>query len=328
MKAIAYKNTKVPSFSGLAVGEPPIKKFPRGIAYETIDGYFVHFYSYDKGWWNVHPGLTATEKNSGMLDDWIKDRFGATDIEPLRLTPGNIVDGVWRPGISWEFNTDRTMRRRSEQSLHLLIERLTELFLFIEPVGNGLNAYGPKTRELLILACTEAEDAWTQALRLDSSITPGPNGFSTNQYVRLADPLYLAEYQVSFVPYPDVPVIRPFHSWDVSRPTRSLEWYAAYNQTKHDRTTHLGKATLMRCIEAVLANVVLYCVRFSPFPLFNDTTPVATLVNHLLSVELVDFDITSSYVPLLDIPNNLNQYLQCFDSNRLTENWTTQPLVL
>lgn len=328
MKAITYKNTKVPQFSGWAAGEPSLEQSPRGISYETSDEYYVHFYCNDKGWWNVHLGLTATEKKSGTHDDWVKDRFGAVDINQLNLAPGTVIDGIWRPGIDWHLNTDHSTRRRSEQSLHLLIERLTELFLFIEPVGDGLNAYGPKTRELLILSCTEVEDAWTQVMRLDPSISPGSNGFSTNQYVRIAEPLHLSEYQVSFVPYPDIPAIRPFLGWDVNRPTKSLSWYAAYNQTKHDRTAHSDKATLLRCIESVLANVVLYCVRFSPLPIFQDTTPIATLVNHLLSVDLVDFDVTSSYVPLLEIPDNLNQYLQCFDSKRITKSWIVQPLTL
>lgn len=39
-------------------------------------------------------------------------------------------------------------------------------------------------------------------------------------------------------------ILAPFSTWDSKQPTQSLQWYAAYNFTKHDREANLNKATL------------------------------------------------------------------------------------
>src|SRR6202035_1353110 len=104
--------------------------------------------------------------------------------------------------------------------------------MFIEPDKDGLQAYSHKTRELLILASTEVENYWKQYLIL-ASVPPQPNGnFTTNQYVRLRDSLFLREFQVNLPRYAKVDAARPFMNWDVSNPTRSIRWYDAYNKTK------------------------------------------------------------------------------------------------
>jgi hypothetical protein len=276
----------------------------RGLAYE-IDGFFVHFYGQENGLRVVSSGLTATEPAAGDLETWATKVFGARDIRQLNADAGHVVNGAWRPGLYyldqiWQaLDTGPQEQRAAEQSLLLLVSALSDLFLYIEPEQAGLDAYGPKTRELLILACTEVEDLWTRYLRRAGRPT-GARGYSTNDYVALLGPLHLAEYQLEVVPYANAPKVRPFATWQVAAPTQSLAWYDAYNKTKHDRSTHLSSATVARCIEAVAANVVLYCVRFSPYTLFGQTTPLASLATHLFSVELVDPDPSSFYVPLID----------------------------
>ena len=326
--AITYEVTN-PDFPGWVPGAFANQR--RGLAYE-VDGFFVHFYGQADGLWVVSSGLTATERAAGDLDSWVTKVFGAKDIRRLTVDGGHVVDGVWRPGIYyadqiWQaLATGRQEQRAAEQSLHLLVSALSELFLYIEPEHAGLDTYGPKTRELLILACTEVEDGWTRYLRR-AGRPSGPRGYSTNDYVTLLSPLHLAEYSVQLVPYGNAPSVRPFVTWRTSAPTRSLAWYDAYNQTKHHRSTHLSSATLARCIEAVAANVVLYCVRFSPYALFGQTTPLASLATHLFSVELVDVDPSSFYVPLID-PTSRRPALVCGESRDKTNAWVVDALTL
>jgi hypothetical protein len=301
-----------------------------GLAYEE-SGYFVHFFGRDSGLCVVSSGLTATQAANGTLEDWVKNTFGATSIQNLDREVGHVVDGVWRPGLFWadqifqSLRTDARERRAAEQTLHLLVESLNTLFLFIEPEGVGLETYGPKTRELLILACTEAEDGWTRFLHRAGRLSG--TRFTTNDYVALAGPLHLDEFEVGLIPYANVPAICPYIGWDPSRPTQSLPWYDAYNKTKHDRTANLAQATLQRCIEAVAANVVLYCVRFSPYALFQQTTPLASLVTHLFSIDLVGPKRTSFYAPLID-PSRRRPDLVCGESRETTSAWTVDPLVV
>lgn len=303
----------------------------RGYAYESGD-HFVHFYGRQDDLWVVSSGLTASEKKQGRLEDWVDASFGAAGVTPLQMEAGAVVDGVWRPGLYyldqiWQaLGTDRREQRAAEQSLYLLVSALNDLFLYIEPEGSGLGAYGPKTRELLILACTEVEDVWTRYLRR-AGHPEGARGYSTNDYVRLLDPLHLADYEVELVPFSRAPRARPFGAWRHTAPTQSLDWYDAYNKTKHDRTMHLSSATLARCVVAVAANVALYCVRFSPYPLFQEGTPLASLANHLFTVNLSSADPSTFYVPLIDAKDRRME-LACGESRDRTQPWTISPLVV
>lgn len=327
-RAITYEVTK-PDFPNWVPGAMGTQR--RGLAYET-DDHFVHFYGRQDGLWVVSSGLTATQAKEGTLEDWVTSVFGAQCIQTLEVDAGTVVDGVWRPGLYyldqiWQaLDTDQQEQRSAEQSLHLLVSALNDLFLYIEPEGPGLQAYGPKTRELLILACTEVEDVWARYLRR-AGHREGARGFSTNDYVRLLQPLHLADYEVGLVPFSRVPKVRPFAGWMTAAPTQSLPWYDAYNKTKHDRSKYLSSATVAQCVAAVAANVALYCVRFSPYTLFQEGTPLSSLANHLIAVDLTDANPTSFYAPLIDASERVAP-LVCGESRDRTQAWTVQPLTV
>jgi hypothetical protein len=327
--AIAYEATR----HGIPNPAPgAFEQLRRGVAYER-DGFFIHQGGLAEGLWAVMSGFTASERADGDLRPWAERHFGARDIVELDHSPGEVTVTVWRPGIYWQdqlwqaLDTNRREQRAAEQSLHILIAALNDLFLYVEPDGAGLDAYGPKTRELLILACTEVENLWTTFLRR-TNLTPGPRGFSTNDYVKLRNPLHLTEFRVNLVPYQAVPVLNPFGDWDATTPTQSLAWYDAYNKAKHDRAAHLQLATILRCIEAVAANIVLHCVRFGPFGLFEQRTPLAALANHLFTVDLVDPDPRSFYVPAIEMPPNPNPNYVVWQSQSSTLPWRQRPLAL
>jgi hypothetical protein len=213
-------------------------------------------YAEDRSPWGINIGQTVTQAKSGLLADWVTNTFGAQHQEPMDMPVGTVITGVWRPGLYYEtdvfqaLQTDRIERRSAEQALHQLVERLTDLLLYVEPEGAGLDSYGPKGRELLILAATEAENAWASYMQLGNVGATG-QGYSTNDYVRLLKPLHLDEYQARLSPYAAVPPVGPFNTWDSTKPTQSLLWYDAYNKTKHNRQGNLHLATVRRCIEAV-----------------------------------------------------------------------------
>lgn len=304
---------------------------PRGYAYEH-GGRFIHMFGRTGQLWTISSGLSFYRQANGALEEWAKTNFKAKKIAQMDNPAGAVVDGVWRPGIYWEeqifqaLNVDRPARRSAEQALHSLVERLTELLLYIEPEGAGLTAYGPRSRELLILACTEVENVWIQFLRIANAQEP-QQGFKTSHYVKLSSPLHLEEFQVTLAPYARVPPLRPFKGWDVSAPTQTLPWYNAYNKTKHNRTDHLEEATLERCLQAVAASIVLFCVRYGPFSLFNPGTPLATLASHLISIELIDADPISFYVPLVKLPADYGSTGMGYGETKTwAEPWTIAPL--
>lgn len=329
MQALVYRNTThtIPRWV------PLHKKQPRGIAYET-NTHFVHMFGKDRELWVISPGLTVTEEKIGTLRDWVERTFGAKDIEDSEVDVGHTIEGVWRPGL---YSTDELLQglsatnadlRLAEQSLLLLINRLDELLHFIEPSLHNLKVHSHKTRELLILSCTEVENYWKNSLKLANINISQSKTFTTNDYVKLKEPLFLDEFEVSLPRYSTIQPMRPFLNWKSAKPTGSLAWYDAYNKTKHDRSTHFAEATLWSCLQAVAANLVLFCVRFGPFHLFNGAGTLAAVFNQLFAIKLKDCRPTTFYTPSVALPTNQRNDLICFGANEIIQPRIVDPLSL
>jgi hypothetical protein len=213
---------------------------------------------------------------------------------------GHVIDSVWRPGLTVDvpiaLNTDDNTKHRAKKDLKILIEKLHEVLLFVEPDDYGLKSHGHKTRELLILSCTEVENAWKYYLRLGGNTTERPN---TKDYVTLCDRLYLPEYRILFNSHPIQVELTPFVDWKSEQPSQSLPWYDAYNHTKHDKSEHFDKATLAHCLNSIAANIVMFCVRYSPYEIIRSIDICSNLINEYFSISLVDPDLSSFYVPML-----------------------------
>jgi hypothetical protein len=139
----------------------------------------------------------------------------------------------------------------------LLARRLAETFQTVHPAQDNMRTYGNDIRNLLILAAMEVEAQWKGILRAN-----GVTGEKTTDYVALLSVMKLDAYHVSLAEFPWIGPIAPFEKWDVSAPTKSLDWYNAYNATKHDREASFGEATLERAVAAVCANIVLLAAQY------------------------------------------------------------------
>jgi hypothetical protein len=162
------------------------------------------------------------------------------------------------------YPADRDWYPKSLTHLRGMAYELRNIYQHIEPTNRNMECYGHKLRNLLIIACTEAEAQWKGILKANGY--PISDRLSTNDYVKLAVPLHLKEYTVTLPAYPDVPPIAPFGSWDKAKPTESLPWYDSYNKTKHDREEHFKSATLLQATSAVVACAVLLVAQFGRRP--------------------------------------------------------------
>jgi hypothetical protein len=305
----------------------------RGFGYETRT-HFVHIFGgTNSRLGHVAHHWTVAEEKRGNLKNWIVRNFGAENIDKCLLPAGEVIAGVWRPGLrdtkhskaALVFSEDEEWE--SEHALRLLIGRLDEIVNFIEPHEATLNVFGHKLRELLILACTEVENRFIQYLEL-AGIQKPPKGFTTQNYIKLKTKLYLADYAVKFKPYARLGQFRPFEKWTSPNTTVSLEWYDDYNQTKHDRKNHFDKSTLQNCLFAVSANIILHCARFMPYKLFDENSHLSSLINQYCEVCLVDQNPNAFYVGYLDLSTTFFQGLTLFDGNRFLAKWSSQPLRL
>jgi len=197
------------------------------------------------------------------LRRWVAERFGDSDPIESEYKPGAAYKRMFQPisGLS-SFHTaiDTNARTQSFVALRLLLAKMAGIFENIEPSPRNLHVYGHKVRELLLLAAMEAEASWAAILKANGY--PPKDRLNTTDYVKLLDPMLLDSYSLALTSYPEFPSFAPLKDWDAKRPTQSLDWYEAYNATKHNREECLDAATLERAIHAVGATVVMFYAQF------------------------------------------------------------------
>ena len=185
------------------------------------------------------------------------------------LTEGNLLDShslpagsfhprIWRPGCCPPFYlVGQPALSQAIVSASVLIRQMQEIFLTVEPVLANDGTYGHQIRNLLLLASMEVESHLRGILRANDYQQGDELRWKTADYVKLLKPMLLDCYDVRLSSYPNWPLLCPFEGWDVDRPTKSLDWYNAYNAVKHDRESKLSEATFSRAINAVAAVIVL-----------------------------------------------------------------------
>jgi len=139
MNAIVYQNTRtnIPGWINTVHETQSI-----GFAYE-YNNYFTHIYGMENGFWVMSTGLTASQQSNGDIKHWVESIFGAENIRPSKNLVGKVVKSVWRPGLYYEdevhqaFSVDQHEQQNSEQALRILMEKLNDLLLYIEPSEHG-----------------------------------------------------------------------------------------------------------------------------------------------------------------------------------------------
>lgn len=238
-------------------GENGLSANDHVLFYEDSAGASHVFYrSISHGW--SHPKHTYGGNGSPEAYARIKD-FGPA--VPAVFAPGEFLPRVWRglehpPSSSVGLHAAEVSTRRVVGEL---CEQLRNAFWHVEPDISCRDSFSHALRSLLILACTEVESSWKSILRAHGY----PAGrWSTNDYVKLAEPLGLVHWSLSLDQHPAWGAITPFLGWSNVKPTTSIGWYDAYNETKHDRENGLHRATLQHVVDAVAAAYVLMVAQF------------------------------------------------------------------
>lgn len=156
---------------------------------------------------------------------------------------------------------DRIALANSVNQLAIMIRDLRSIMDYIHPNNQNLECYGHHTRSVLVLAAMDFENECKGLLRAHN-YNVANDRFTTNDYVKVAAPLRLEDYEITLSHYPSLPPIKPFDGWDRSNPTLSLPWYHAYNKCKHDREAHFDQATLKNAIHAVCGVAVMLTAQY------------------------------------------------------------------
>lgn len=219
-------------------------------------------------------------------------QFTITKVENMDI--GWKYKNIWKPlmniHIDKELDITQSELFHAKRDLGILIQKLQEILLFIEPSEDGLKAYSHKIRELLFLACSDLES------------TLKKYNFGKNErmqdYIEILKFVDLTKYKISLVGYAKPYKCCPFKNWNKDKATQSLPWYDAYNKIKHNREENFNFATLENCINAIAANLIMFAVRFSPTTLYNENDVCSNLARSSL-----DYKIENSrdfYIPLFE----------------------------
>lgn len=240
----------------------------------------------------------------------LRKRFPGSQFHKLSLAPGEYFPRMARPfsardNRSLGCNPDdsreaRIIRTSSSGQLHVLIHELEQICMVVHPIKENFTAYGHEIRNIILIASTEVETQWKNILKAN-----GIRGKNTNAYVKLSSPMKLAEYRASLTYYPWLDPIAPFENWLNGTPTKSLDWYSAYNDVKHDREIWFAKATLLNALKSVTGCFVMLCAQYgSDFALQGEAAEHA----FFKLIDAPKWEPSEIYVPALSGARNARLY--------------------
>ena len=110
--------------------------------------------------------------------------------------------------------------------------------------------------------------------------------------MKTIDVLKLKEYKVNFPTFPKLPdPFRPFESWEPGQPTQSLDFYLAYNETKHNREGGLEHATFKNVLSSYAALTIVAFATCGP------EIAKAQRLQNFVSLEAPNWKIDDHYIP-------------------------------
>lgn len=120
---------------------------------------------------------------------------------------------------------------------------------------SNLGVYGSETRDLLLIACLEAEALFKMLMFENFQKERG----NIAVYWKISGPAKLPEYELRFPEIPRIPSLRPFLAWEEKGASSysPLRWYQAYNEVKHGAAVGNTPATLECVMEAIAACFIL-----------------------------------------------------------------------
>ncbi len=206
--------------------------------------------------------------------------------KPYHRNHRGIVDGKNSGYSSWAYirNKDYALSPEHYVRAFLLIQKdLITLFEYIEPSEKSLHAYSYRMHELLMRTCIEIE-ANFKAILTENTYTPTQDRFGNDVYnigifKKVNKTHHLSSYKVALPTWHgSKKEFQPFKDWE----TKPLEWYRAYNSSKHDRNTEFEKANLENLLNAVMALLVLLSAQFKQenFSPDDDTLSMGAINYH------------------------------------------------
>lgn len=257
----------------------------------------------------------------GKLAEGLKNRQGDGSYRTAACFPGEYHPRVWRGVESPPPEVTKHGQALVNVLLvcHQMASQLRDMLYCIYPDLSHFHVFGNRQRELLLLSCTEIESAWRSILRENQSNPAATLGrLTTNDYIKIKDPLRLEKWSLEFTYFPQFGTLTPFSGWDAQKPTASLPWYDAYNSVKHDREGSIHQAALGHVVNAISALYIMVAAQFGA-PYISETT---LSVNDFKITQYPEWDLEGYYTRPMTGHGHLS------DQHLGYSKWTAKPLAL
>lgn len=193
--------------------------------------------------------IFAGVPSDDLIEEWnkyLRSSFGDLSwmikrVESLEVEPGTVLRRMARNFMEYQHQSPSVFSNTAEdyvefveliQEIELLIERLDTICRVVSPIGRNLKSFGPQISEVHILSCVSIENQMRCILVENGYST---ESYSTADFVKLLAPMQLEKYAVKFQRYHWIDAKKPFETWDLKAPTKSLPWFHRYNLAKHDK---------------------------------------------------------------------------------------------
>lgn len=180
---------------------------------------------------------------------------------PYRRTCRQFVDGSYFNQGWYQLHPKFAESPQHYIRAFLLLQKdLQEIFDYIEPAADNLKCYSFRIHELLFRACVEVE-ANCRAILKENGYTKGDIDYwKMKDYKKIEQSHRLSSFTVMLPVWDGKKNMRkPFESWSENG---KLQWYDAYNSTKHDRHINFKEANFENMIDAISGLVVLLSSQF------------------------------------------------------------------
>lgn len=238
--------------------------------------------------------VTICDKDNYEIQNTLEKYFEYSILKKVKIEIGVKIPHIWKPLLNVNIQKELDFKifdlYRAKRDLGILIQKLQEILLYIEPSPNGLKTYGHKIKELLILTCTEIENNF-------KFYNLGKNE-RTSDYIKILDFVDLSKYNISLIGYAENFKCCPFKEWNKKEPTKSIQWYDAYTKLKHHSEESFHLATLENCLNAIAAKLILFAIRYSPMSLYNEFDTCSQLARSSLDYRIEESD--DFYIPVIE----------------------------
>lgn len=187
--------------------------------------------------------------------------------KPFKRTARQFKDGKYQSNGNWKYLLEPRFANDPQHYIRafLLIQRdLQKIFEYVEPCDKNGETISLRIQELLTRVCIEIEANFTAILK-ENKYSNQNNWNLKNDYSLIEFSHKLSSYKVKFPVWKGNNHTRtPFKNWE-NYPNRNwhvLNWYQAYNKSKHDRHLHFDKATFDVLLDAVSGLIVLLSAQF------------------------------------------------------------------